>query len=104
MLEVSADESKSFRSCAATSAICLSSVHDDGIQRTLETTPVGATHWSLRSMAKSSGSVKHGQRHTPHRIHLGPDAIHGDAVLPRREESLLALATTRCGVAVASPA
>jgi hypothetical protein len=55
-------------------------------------------------MAKSSGSVKHGQRHTPHRIHLGPDAIHGDAVLPRREESLLALATTRCGVAVASPA
>jgi hypothetical protein len=54
-------------------------------------------------MAKSSGSVKHGQRHTPHRIHLGPDAIHGDAVLPRREESLLALATTRCGVARREP-
>jgi len=32
------------------------------IQRTLETMPVGATHWSLRSMAKAVG-------HAPSTIH-----------------------------------
>jgi transposase len=56
----------------------------DTIRRTLETTPSGATHWSLRSMAKAVGHAPS----TIHRIELSNDPLARCTAVPDNSKTM----------------